>query len=209
MTKQTKVLLSIVGVLAVVALVLASTNSGMFQGRTRRIIQSTPPVGIGTIFINDNITKADFYRLVAIELRNDNGNNNTDPLSNHKDCFLDTKGIPDEGYICYMASKGYVPNYTPATGNFNPSSSINRAEAMQIFWNAYHEIKDPVVIQSNPKLAYNDISGNKYYTYIHESASVGIITSPTPFNNDSFLPDIPLTNGRAQEMIKNLMNVVK
>jgi len=141
MNKQTKILLSILGVVVVGALVFASTNSEMFQGKTRNR-GDMPPVDVNSPFINSNITKADFYRLIAVELRNYNGNNNIDPLSNYKNCFLDTKGIPDEGYICYMASKGYVPNYTPAIGKFNPSFSINRAEAMQIFWNAYHEIKE-------------------------------------------------------------------
>ncbi|MDP2642568.1 MAG: hypothetical protein Q8P62_01870 [Candidatus Peregrinibacteria bacterium] len=62
MTKQTKVLLSIVGVLVVGALVLASSNSGMFQGRmSRNITKSGPPVNV----INPFLTENDFRDLMA------------------------------------------------------------------------------------------------------------------------------------------------
>src|SRR3990167_8553959 len=112
MKKQSKILLAVLGVLIVGAIVLASTNSSLFQGK---------------LTSSGNINKAEFASLVV-----KNAGLETAPCNVFSDV---PENVWFNGYVCALYNQGIVKGF--ADGTFKPYESLTRAEAAKIIHLAF------------------------------------------------------------------------
>lgn len=180
MNKQTKILLSILGIVVVGAIVLASSNSEMFQGRmSRNVIKSQPPVNAINPFY---LTRQDFIDLMArkkIYIKDEisyltmKSSDSTTPI-------LRAEGVKVL-MLAYENIKG--PSLIPEDVLQSPS------------YTGIGTLKGD--------------TGTWYYKFIQEGVYAGILTDPKPWDGNDFRPMDPLTKDEAYAMINNLAKVLK
>jgi len=124
----------------------------------------------------------------------------------NKECFKDVHEEWFAPYVCYAKAQGWIDGY--ADGNFKPSQSVNRVEAMKIVLNAM--IKKNVLpqlstVQQGVKMPLDTDEGEWYGSFVHFAIALDlldlhhvIIDSSGAYN---YMPGEWMTRKEVAEMI--------
>ena len=178
MKKQSKILLAVLGVLVVGAVVFASTNSGLFQGKL---------MGGG------NINKAEFAKMVV-----ENAGLDIAPP-----CSVFSY-VPEDvwfnQYVCTLYNNGIVKGYVD--GTFGPFGMLIRAEAAKVV----HEAFGLDYSCKLPKL-FKDVDSNTwYYDFINQLAAYDFFSEDVQIGS-KFRPSDMLTKAAAERWFSKSANL--
>ena len=124
----------------------------------------------------------------------------TPSASSYKNCFSDVSDEWFAKYVCYAKAEGWVKGYSD--GNFRPSTTVNKVEALKMLFNAYGvELTEG---SSVSKLNYTDLATDAWYSiYVWKASSLGILDETT---GQSFRPADGRNRGdMAEELYRYLV----
>ncbi len=113
------------------------------------------------------------------------------PSSAYKECFPDIKEEWFAPYVCFAKIKGWVNGY--ADGNFKPSQSVTKAEALKMIFNVFE-----VEVAGTDEDVFKDVRVGSWFTdYVYSANLLNFLDDDSPF----FHPNSNILRGQVSEYI--------
>lgn len=115
----------------------------------------------------------------------------------YKNCFPDVKTDWYAKYVCYAKVRGWVSGYLD--GNFRPTKSVSKAEAIKIILEAFeYELSKPT------ENVYSDVKvGDWFDGYVNTAKELGLLEEAGLF----YRPNAEILRGQVSENLYRLLSL--
>ncbi len=147
----------------------------------------------GTVRPNDLINRAELVKILV------EGYVGEEPsLDDFSDCFPDVTDEWFAPYVCYALEEEWIDGYPD--GNFKPSQSVNKVEALKIIVNAFE-----LPVGSASDGLFNDTDSSDWYApFLQVAVDKNLIEES---QGSYFDPTYTRTRGEVSEMVARIMQI--